>query len=174
MNPYTWTQDFRRIYDSGAAAYKAGRRSPGGMFDERQRAELATIGCSAQELFDFVEDFIRYGEPDYETALLVTAVRRDYFLTVQGGVASTRLVDMSTLPPKPASVAGISWLPRAIAKAKAKLRGEMPAELMFTCGGDREFFERVKIHPADFLRVVWSAGEDDDRVVRYVVEAMKR
>lgn len=163
-----WQEEFRAIYAAGAEAYKGGKRTPGAMFDATQRASLATIGCSTQELFDFVEDGLRYGEPDYDTALLITSVRRDYFLQVQKGVLSTRLIDMDRLPAKSAAVAGIVWLPRVIQKAYAKLRGEMPPELMYCCGGDREFFERVNIHPADFLRYAWSAGDDQDRIVRFV------
>ena len=138
------------------------------MFTSVQSQALSSIGCSAQELFDFVEDAIRYGEPDYETALLVTAVRRDYFLNVLNAIQATCQVDMATLPPKSAQLGGIVWLPRAIEKAKAKLRGEMPPDLMYTCGGDREFFERVKMHPADFLKLVWDTEGDLNRILNKV------
>ena len=33
---------------------------------------------------------------------------------------------------------GIAWLPRILVKARLKLRGEMPADLMYGCGGDRQ------------------------------------
>ena len=65
-------------------------------------------------------------------------------------------------------MAGVAWLPRLIAKARAKLRGEMPGELMYGCGGDRAFLRRVNIHPADFLREVWSARDDDEKIIEYV------
>ena len=68
---------------------------------------------------------------------------------------------------------GIAWLPRLIVKARAKLRGEMPPELMYGCGGDRPFLRGVNIHLADFLRVVWAAGEDDRRVVEHVKRTMR-
>jgi hypothetical protein len=55
-----------------------------------------------------------------------------------------------------------------IVKARAKLRGEMPTELMYGCGGDRAFLRKTGIHPADFLRVTWAAGEDDRKIVAYV------
>ena len=53
-------------------------------------------------------------------------------------------VDMEQLPAKAAQVDGIAWLPRIIAKARAKLRGEMPPDLMYDCGGDRDFLERAR------------------------------
>ena len=65
-------------------------------------------------------------------------------------------------------MAGFAWLPRQIVKARAKLRGEMPAELMYCCGGDRAFFKKVNIDPSDFLRVVWAAREDDHKIIEYV------
>ncbi len=173
MRHYDWTSEFREIYQHGLKAYRHGNTRPGMLFDPAQKAALATIGCSTQELFDFVEDCVQCGEPDYEFALLVTAVRRDYFLTVQQGTPSSRVLDMNQLPSKQAAVAGIAWLPRLIEKARAKLRGEMPPELMYGCGGDRPFLESVNVHPADFLRLVWAAGEDSERIVKTVQESMR-
>jgi hypothetical protein len=63
---------------------------------------------------------------------------------------------------------GIPWLPRIIAKAEAKLRGEMDPDTMFGCGGDRAFCSKHHIHPADFLRVVWAARGDRNRVLQFV------
>ena len=58
---------------------------------------------------------------------------------------------------------------QVIVKARAKLRGELDPDLMFCCGGDRKFLaDHGGIHPADFLRQVWAAGEDDTRIAAYV------
>jgi hypothetical protein len=138
------------------------------LFGASEREFLKSIGATPQEIFDFVEDTFYGGEPGAETTLLVTAVRRDYFLTVQKGQHSDRLIDMDALPAKSAELAGIEWLPRIIEKAKAKLRGEMPPDLMYVCGGDRAFLREHNIHPADFLREVWAAGNDLGRIVDYV------
>lgn len=171
MRHYDWTSEFRQIYQQGVKGYAQGNTRPALMFDAAQEAALASIGCSTQELFDFVEDWLTCGEPDYEFALLVSAVRRDYFLTVQKSVHSGRELDMDQLPPKHAAVHGIVWLPRLIEKARAKLRGEMPPELMYGCGGDRAFLAKVNVHAADFLRVVWAAGSDSEAIVSYVRES---
>jgi hypothetical protein len=48
------------------------------------------------------------------------------------------------------------------------LRGELDPNTMYSCGGDRAFLKRHDIAPADFLRAVWSAGEDDAKVIDYV------
>ena len=101
--------------------------------------------------------------------LLINAVRRDYFLTVQQGQWSTNLVcDGQTCRPKDAKLDGIPWLPRIIKKAEAKLRGEMPPELMYGCGGDRNFLREHGLSAADFLRNVWAANGDEQKVLAYV------
>ena len=59
-------------------------------------------------------------------------------------------------------------MPRIIPKARAKLRGELPPETMFCCGGDRAFFKQNDIHPAEFLRIVQKADADDDKIISWV------
>ncbi len=168
MNNYDWPDTFRKIYDQAVKNYRAGSRTAASLFNATEIAFLASIGCTAQELFDFVEDGSRGGDPTYDTVLLITAVRRDYFLTVQHGKLSTTVIDMDDLPPKSAELGGIAWLPRIIEKAKAKLRGEMPPDLMYGCGGDRPFLRGKNIHLADFLRYVWATDGDPKKVLEYV------
>ena len=134
-----WKPEFRNVWDRGVAAWKAGRRSAGTMFAPPDVAFLAGLGCTAQELFDFVDDSLRYDDLDFETVLAVTAIRREYFLEVMDGKSTGRVVPMRALPAKSAAVDGIAWLPRLIAKARIKLRGEMDPDLMYGCAGDRPF-----------------------------------
>ncbi len=75
---------------------------------------------------------------------------------------------MEEFPAKDAEVDGIPWLPRLIMKARTKLIGQLPKELMYCCGGDRAFFRKCDIHPADFLRVVWDAGDDERKIPAFV------
>ena len=171
MGNYDWTKTFQTIYDGAVTNYRGGKRITSSLFTGDAIGFLATIGCKPQELFDFVEDFVRGGEPDFATVLLVTSARRDYFLTVQHGKPPGRAIDMDRLPSKREALDGMVWLPRIIEKAKAKLRGEMPTELMFLCGGDQHFLKSVNVHPADFLRVVWAAGDDRQKIVEYVKAA---
>jgi hypothetical protein len=76
---------------------------------------------------------------------------------------------MNALPAKSAAVDGSAWLPRLIAKARIKLRGELNPELMYGCAGDRPFLRRHHMTLPQFLRLVWGKGDDD----RAVVEAVK-
>ncbi|MEI7773837.1 MAG: hypothetical protein WCK17_03605, partial [Verrucomicrobiota bacterium] len=76
MSIETWKEQLRDIHTRGAAAWRAGRRSPSTMFDSPDLAFLKSIGCSAQEMFDFIDDLLDYGEPDFETVLEVQSLRR--------------------------------------------------------------------------------------------------
>ena len=165
MGHYDWTQTFHQLWDKAVAAYAAGNRQPATYFNPDETGFLASIGCSAQEMYDFAEDA---PELSYDLALLINAARRDFFLVVQHGQPSGRVIPVSDFPPKDAEVAGFAWLPRLILKARCKLRGELPAELMYGCGGDRRFLKKVNIDPSDFLRVVWAAREDDHKIIEYV------
>ncbi|MES1166450.1 MAG: DUF5069 domain-containing protein, partial [Pseudomonadota bacterium] len=53
-------------------------------------------------------------------------------------------------------------------KTKAKLRGELPASLMYCCGGDRKFFKTHDIQPAEFLSLVWRNLGNDAAIVDWV------
>lgn len=169
MKHYTFADQFRTLYDKAVRLYAAGQRGADTFFDATERAWLAANGLRAQDFYDYAEDQLGGGEPGYDRALAMETVRRDYFLNAQGGRASGRVLDESSLPPKDAAVEGISWLPRIIPKTKAKLRGELPPSLMFSCGGDRRFFKEHDIHPAEFLSVVWRHENDDAAIVRWVV-----
>ena len=168
MSNYDWPDEFRKVYNAASQRYAKGERSPQKLFSKTETEFLGSIGCTAQELFDFIDDLARYGEPNYETTLLTTAVRRDYFFLVQNGVPTGKTVSMSSLPAKTDAVDGIEWLPRLIEKARIKLRGEMPPDLMYGCGGDRPFLRSMNVELAEFLRLVWTCGDDNPKIVEYV------
>ena len=162
---YDWQQRFRELYDKAQVKYANEHRKVETMFTPREVNVLRAFGAKPMELYDYAEDS---ADLDWETALLITAVRRDYFLHEQGGAWSDRKIDAAKLPAKTDELAGIPWLPRIIQKAKARLRGEMPNDLMYCCGGDRKFFRTHDIHPADFLRIVWAAKGNPQKIVDYV------
>ena len=167
-HPSTWEQTFASLFHSAVARYQQGHQKAAGLVDAQGADFLKTIGYTEQEFFDFVEDFSRGGEPTLDTALKIAAVRRDYFLNEQKGVASMHQIDMGQLPSKDAEVAGIGWLPRLIPKAEAKLRGEMPPDLMYGCGGDRKFFKNNHVDPAEFLHTVWKARGNEAEIIIWV------
>jgi hypothetical protein len=164
----SWEQTFSDLFAPAVEKYRQGHQKAHGLVDRKGEEFLRSIGYTEQEFFDFVEDFAKGGEPTLPTALAIAAVRRDYFLQEQKGEFSTRRIAMADLPSKDAEVEGIGWLPRLIPKAEAKLRGEMPPELMYGCGGDRKFFRGNGIDPAEFLRQTWKANGDSAKIVEWV------
>jgi hypothetical protein len=150
--------------------YDEGNKDFASWFSDDDIDFLDSIGHSQREFFDFVEDNVTSGGdgPTGTTALLVAAVRRDYFRFVQKGIPDTTVVPAATLPAKSAELAGLVWLPRIIAKARAKLKGQLDEDTMYCCGGDRDFLTRQNIHPADFLRAVWAAGDDDQKIIDFI------
>lgn len=167
-NELRWYVPLRDLFVLAVAKYEKGERGAAKYFNAKARTYLAGIGQTPQEIYDFAEDHARGGEPDWETVLLISAVRRDYLLTLQRGKTSKRVIPVEDFTPKDVKLGGIPWLPRLIEKAEAKLRGELPADLMYDCGGDRRFFLEHDRHPADFLRVTWAANGDQKKILRYV------
>jgi len=169
MRNYDFIREFRRLYDAAVGLYAQGQRGAATYFNAADQAWLAANGLTPQYLYDYAEDQNAGGEPGYDQALAIELVRRDYFLNAQQGRPSATVLDEASLPPKSAAIQGIEWLPRIIPKAKAKLRGELPASLMYCCGGDRRFLKSQDILPAEFLTLVWRHEHDDGAIVDWVV-----
>lgn len=169
-----WKLEFRNVWERAIAAWKAGRQSADTMFASSDLVFLAGIGCTAQELFDFVDDSLSYSDLVYETVLGVTAIRREYFLEVMHGKPTGYAVPMNVLPAKSAEVDGIAWLPRLIAKTRIKLRGELNPDLMYGCAGDRPFLRSHHMTLPQFLKLVWDKGDDDRAIVDAVKKAARR
>ncbi len=169
MKHYDFPAKFRDLYQLAVALYAKGSRGADTYFNPDQRAWLAENGITPQYLYDYAEDQVGSGEPGYDHALAIELVRRDYFLNVQHGTPSRQVLDESSLPAKTDTVRGIEWLPRIIPKAKAKLRGELPASLMYCCGGDRRFLKTHDILAAEFLSLVWRHEGNDSAIVEWVV-----
>lgn len=175
MAHYDFPASFRKIYDHAVVAYRQGQRNAASMFSPEQLELLRTNGISAQHLYDYAEDDNNYGgEPGFEHALGIELIRRDYFLNVQGGRPSGVVLDEAKLPAKTDAARGIEWLPRLIPKTKAKLRGELPASLMYCCGGDRKFLKAHDILPSEFLNLVWRNENNDEAIIDWVVRRTGR
>lgn len=164
----SWDETFIELYRRCVAIYQGGNEDFHSYYNAADLDFLATIGYKPRELFDFVEDFVDEGVPSESTALLVAAVRRDYFQVVQDGNTSDKEVVKGDLPGFGEEIGGIAYLPRILTKARAKLAGELHPDVMFSCGGDRKFLGEQGIHAADFLRRVWAADGDDQKIVDWL------
>lgn len=170
MKHYDFADKFHALYDQAVKLYAAGQNDQNTWYTPAELAFLAANGISVQAMYDYAEDHKGGGEPGYDRALAIETIRRDYFLNVQQGKASTIVLDVAMMPAKTDAVKGIEWLPRIIPKTKAKLRGELPPSLMYSCGGDRQFFRTHDIHPAEFLSLVWRNLDHDDATIDWVVK----
>jgi hypothetical protein len=173
MTSYNWTERLRAIYDKTIDLYRGGNRDLSSYFTQEETTWLASIGLRPINLYDWAEDVTGAGEPDWNTALLVAAARRDYFLVHQKGATATTVTEAAELPAKTEELDGIPWLPRIIAKATCFLKGGLCHDIMYGCGGDRRFLKEHDIHPADFLRAVWASGGDQAKVLNYVRDSKR-
>lgn len=168
-HPNDWSTRFLTLFEKSATLYRSGNSSYQSHYEPSDLEFLGGIGYAPREFFDFVEDHCEHGEPSPSSALLVAAVRRDYFHVVMEGRDGSRNITSDDVPARGEELAGVPYLPRIIAKARAKLRGDLDPDLMFGCGGDRGFLQRIgHLHPADFLRRVWSAGDDESKIIEWL------
>ena len=168
VSHFDFPQQFRTLYNHAVAGYQAGKSSAAELFDADQAAWLAANGIGTQAMFDYAEDDLAGGLPGFGHALAIETIRRDYFFNVQNGVASTVVADPDTWPSKAEAIDGITWLPRILPKVRAKLLGELPASMMYCCGGDRNFFRTHDILPAEFLNLAWRHFDDDAAIIAWV------
>ena len=169
----TWNDKFIELFEHCLSQYRSGNKDFNLYYSESDLKFLKSIGYKPRELFDFVEDLADEGTPSISTAVLVAAVRRDYLYVVQGGKHSEVEITRSELPTFGDEIGGMAYLPRILKKARAKLKGELDPDMMYGCGGDRNFLHKHgNIHPADFLRNVWASEGDDQKVIDYIKSQM--
>jgi len=165
----TWNDHFLDLFKRCIKRYKNGDKDYANYYDDEDMSLLVSMGYRTREFFDFVEDYCEEGEPSISTALLVAAVRRDYFAVVMERRVRKPTVNRENIPSSGEDFDDIHYLPRILAKARGKLKGELDPDIMFGCGGDRKFLrENGNIPMADFLRRVWAAGDDDAEVAEWV------
>ena len=165
----TWNDRFIELFKRCTARYQSGDKDFTQYYTAEDQGLLDSIGYRPREFFDFVEDLCDEGEPSISTALLVAAVRRDYFQVVMNGEFREPTMTRNNIPNFGEDLDDIHYLPRILAKARAKLRGELDPDLMFGCGGDRKFLrDHGNIPMADFLRRVWAAGDDESKLVDWI------
>ncbi|MEM9159415.1 MAG: DUF5069 domain-containing protein [Verrucomicrobiota bacterium] len=168
MSHYNYQDDFKRLYVKAVKLYGEGNYDKDSYFDQEELELIAANGWRVQDFFDYGEDFVRHGTPSYEVAQSIEQVRREYFIHEQKGIPSESTVTPDSLPEKSDEVEGIAWLPRIMPKAWGKIKGELDNDIMYGCGGDRNFLQTRDIHPAEFLRVAWKNIDNPKGIVEFV------
>jgi hypothetical protein len=100
MKSYLWTRKLRELYDKAVDLYRGGNRDLDSYFSADERAWLTSVGLRPINLYDWAEDMVSAGEPDWNTVLLIAAARRDYFLVHQKGVTANTVTEAAELPAK--------------------------------------------------------------------------
>ena len=170
MKHYDYQKKLQAVWQKAVDLYRSGNEDGSSYFNDDESNFLTSIGANVQEIFDFAEDYVQGGEPDFTTVAMIHDVRRAYLREVQNGNASDEVLDPASLPDRDDEARGIRWLPRIIPKAKAKLRGELHPDIMYSCGGDRNFLKSNDIHAAEFLRIVWENESDDQAIIDWVAK----
>lgn len=170
MKNYDYQKKLEEIWNTAVRKYEEGHRNPDEFFNEDEMNFLRhEMGVTAQEVYDFAEDYNAGGEPDFISFAMVHDIRRAFFKECQESKLETEQIDPEGLPPKDDEMKGVRWLPRIIEKAKAKLHGRLHPDIMYGCGGDRKFLRDNDIHPAEFLRVVWAFEGDPEHISNWVL-----
>ena len=105
-----WEDTFQQLFDRAVTTYKDGTRDPDQLLSKEESIFLASIGTSPQEVYDFVEDWIEDSEPTPEIIRQITGVRRDYILTVQNGMSSSKTLSSASLPSPSEDVGWLSMV----------------------------------------------------------------
>ncbi len=161
-------QFLTKIHAEALLANDGGCRSPGQIANAAAMEFLKSIGVSAQFLFDCVDDFSRYGEPDLQTFVALCAIRAGYFRDVMKGAPAPRTVEECELPPKTQEFDGIAWLPRIIRKGQCFLSGCLCPDIMYGCAGDRAFLTKHHVSLPDFLGKVRDTEGDPARLAAFL------
>ena len=136
----TWNERFLVLFDRCVERYRKGDKDFTGYYDDAgDAALLAEIGYKPREFFDFVEDFCEEGEPSPSTALLIAAVRRDYFKVVMKEQAGEKELTRDDIPTFGDELEGVPYFPRILAKARAKLSirlADVPTAPVWAAEGD--------------------------------------
>ena len=143
--------------------YESGDRLVDDYFTRPELNDLASIGLNAMDVYDYVEDFCTRGEL-IGTFLAVHSVRRDYLSTSKSSFirSSNQMIYLQGR-----LLRRHRGCPNHT-QSNCKIEGELPADTMYGCGGDRRFFKANNVHPADFLKAVWYYGSDQTSLVLWL------
>ena len=176
MREYDYQRQLRTVWEWAVSQYRLGNRDPDSyeFLNLSEKRFLSDLGLRATDLYDFAEDYVRSGEPDFTTFAMIADLRRRYLREVQDGYPPTETVDPDLLPDRDAVAAGIPWLPRLIEKARGRLRGELHPDVSYPCPLDRQFLKEHDIHPAEMLSKVWETESDGQALIDWFEQRSKQ
>ena len=168
MNNYNYQKRLQELWTKAVELYTQGFREADSIFSEHETRFLDSIGITPQEVYDFAEDFVNSGEPDFATFAMIHDIRKAYYHEIQRASRKSERWDISSYPNPVETTEGISYLPRIAKKAWSKLTGELNNDIMYSCANDRAFLKQHDIHPAEFLRKTWETDGDPLRLANWI------
>ena len=120
MNHYDYHTRLKALWEKGVEDYSNGGRVPGAYLTEEERAFLGEIGANEQDLYDFTDDSIRYGEPDFEMFWAVQSMRFNYFKMIMKNRPGDYIAPMAAYSPKDAEINGIPLAPQDNPKSQTQ------------------------------------------------------
>ncbi len=169
-----WNDHFMRIFKEGVERYHlAPTQVPDQFFLPDEIAFFESIGYQSTELYPYIKAYAIEGYPSPSLSLLIASVRRSFFINSQRNIRGQMPIILeSQLPREYEALQDISYLPRILRKAEAKLHGNLDPSVMFYCAQDRKFLkEHGDFHPADFLQLVWNARGDKQKLIAIILKA---
>lgn len=160
---HPWEPQFRELYERTKSQLQKGEKDLARLFNDQDREFLKSIGSKPIEMFDAVDDAIRYGEPSFEDMLEIHRIRYEHFTKVQNGKFPPLTPDLRA---KDAAIGGIPWLPRAIDKVRAKLEGRLVDDYFYPCAGDRKFLKQIGFTVPEFFKLVINTRSEDEIVAK--------
>lgn len=172
-----WNEHFLILFKNAVERFHSNARPT---IDNTINAEdnkfLLSIGCRAAEFFPYVQSYAKTGEPSPSSLLLISHVRRSFFINSQRGIhCKAKPITNDDLPKASDEYQGINYMPRLIDKAQGKLYGTLDPSIMYGCTQDRAFLATLMgMHPADFLTLIWDARGDKHKVINAILSMKRR
>ena len=163
-----WNDNFVNLFCDGVERFHHNpNAAPDSFFTQDEQIFISSIGSQAREIYGYIAEYAMRGIPSPSTVLLITTVRRHYFMTTQRGMmSSTDLVTEADLAGENEVFHDVPYLLRLMQKAEAKLSGRLSPEIMYFDAKDRACLKQCgNIHPADFLNLVWQCRGDKTKVL---------
>ncbi len=176
MHRMEWNDRFMTLFREAAERYLLNPQTPAERFYLPEEQDfLKSIGYKPAEMHGYIREYSEKGAPSPSTALLIAAVRRNYFLNAMRGISgNAKPIKAADLPAETDEFQEITYLPRIIRKAEAKLYGILAPEIMYGDEKDREFLRtHGGFHLADFLQLAAAARCDRQKMVSAVLNAMR-
>jgi len=172
-----WNDHFLKIFKNAVECFHStARPTIENTINAEDNNFLLSIGNRAAELYPYIQSYALTGEPSPSSVLLITNVRRSFFINSQRSIhCKANPITEADIAKPDEEYQGIHYMPRIIDKAQGKLHGTLDPSIMYGCAQDRAFLSTLtNMHPSNFLSLIWSAHGDKHKVITAILLMMRR